>query len=140
MVVVGTEEEGLRCSFVGSLTPSPQAQVVVVSSEAFVGNVVFESPDQSVVVQLGRPQTLGPRDLHLDQEMIESPEDGFNSETIGANCKLTCEGEALEMSRSCCSVLSTVVCFWKFCSGFEGPHIPSAIANNLSLSVCCRVV
>jgi hypothetical protein len=130
----------LRYSSVGSLTPSPKAQVVVVDSEVYAGIVVFESHDQLVTVQLGRPRTLDLKDLHLGQEKIESPDKGVNGEPICANSKLTCEGDGLERSRSCCNVLSTVVCFWKFCSGFDGPHMPSAMANDLYLSVSqsCR--
>jgi hypothetical protein len=45
----------------------------------------------------------------------------------------TCEGDALETSLSCCNVLSTVLCFWKFCRGFDGPHMPSAMVTDLSL-------
>lgn len=40
---------------------------------------------------------------------------------------LTCEGDCRAVSRSCCSVRSRVLCFWKFCSAFDGPQRPSAM-------------
>jgi hypothetical protein len=40
---------------------------------------------------------------------------------------LTCAGECLPTKRSCCSVRSTVVCFWKLCRAFDGPHSASAM-------------
>jgi hypothetical protein len=41
--------------------------------------------------------------------------------------KRACDGVCLDMSRSCCNVRSTVLCFWKFCRAFDGPHIESAM-------------
>lgn len=76
MVVVGIEEEDLRCSSVGSLRPSPKSQVAVVNLVERVGIVVVGSHDQEVIVQLGRPRTLDLKDLHLDQEKIGSPDKG----------------------------------------------------------------
>lgn len=34
----------------------------------------------------------------------------------------TCEGDCLDINRSCCNVRSTEVCFWKLWSAFDGPH------------------
>lgn len=42
----------------------------------------------------------------------------------------TCSNCGREANRSCCSVLSTVVCFWKFCRAFEGPQRASDIARG----------
>jgi hypothetical protein len=115
--------------------------VVVVNLVERVGSVAFVgSHDQEVIVQLGRPRTLGLQDLHSDREKTESPDKGVNSEPICAKGKLTCEGDGLETSLSCWSVLSTVLCFWKFCSGFDGPHMPSAMATDLypCVSKGCR--
>lgn len=36
--------------------------------------------------------------------------------------------------RSCCKVRSTVLCFWKFCRAFEGPHSASAIVDDVVLN------
>jgi hypothetical protein len=86
--------------------------VVVVSLVEQVGIVVFvESYDQEVIVQLGRPRTLRLLDLHSDREKTESPNKGVNSELICAKGKLTCDGDGLETSLSCWSVLSTALCF-----------------------------
>jgi len=46
---------------------------------------------------------------------------------------LTCDGDCLDVSRSCCNVRSTVLCFWKLCRAFDGPHMLSAIVNSLYL-------
>lgn len=43
-------------------------------------------------------------------------------------CQLTCDGEWRPTRRSCCSVRSTAVCFWKFWRAFEGPQRASAMA------------
>jgi hypothetical protein len=60
MVVVGIAVEDSRCSSVGSLKPSPRAQVViVVSLVEREGIVVFESHDQEVIFRLGRLRILG---------------------------------------------------------------------------------
>lgn len=45
----------------------------------------------------------------------------------------TCAGECRETRRSCCNVRSTVLCFWKFWSAFEGPHMESAMMSDMCL-------
>jgi hypothetical protein len=48
-------------------------------------------------------------------------------------------GDCLEIIRSCCRVLSTVLCFWKFDKALEGPHM-SAMMGNLCDGAARRVV
>jgi hypothetical protein len=78
---------------------------------------------------LGRPRI---RDLiaqHSDRARIGSPayivKSGKNERILVG--RHTWEGDCLEIKRSCCNVRSTVLCFWKFCRAFEGPHKPSAM-------------
>lgn len=44
--------------------------------------------------------------------------------------RLTCAGDCLPIKRSCCSVRSTVVCFWKFCRALDGPQSASAMLTE----------
>lgn len=53
--------------------------------------------------------------------------------------KLTCNGECLDRSRSCCSVLSTDACFWKFWREFEGPQSASAMLMAVQFSQIYQV-
>jgi hypothetical protein len=44
--------------------------------------------------------------------------------------KHTCAGDCLPTKRSCCSVRSTVVCFWKLWRAFDGPQRASAMSRR----------
>jgi hypothetical protein len=53
--------------------------------------------------------------------------------------KLACDGVCFDINRSCCNVRSTVLCFWKFCRAFDGPHIESAMMYDVYAECrsCC---
>lgn len=61
-----------------------------------------------------------------------SPDRKVSLTSPNVRIQSTCEGEALEATRSCCNVLSTAVCLRKFCRGFEGPQRASVM-----MMTCC---
>ena len=83
--------------------------------------------------RLERPRIRGPICLHFDSVLIESPEytvsGPLDARVYSRRQFFTCDGDWRDISRSCCRVLSTVACFWKFWRAFEGPQRASAMVG-----------
>ena len=106
VVAVRIEEEDWRCACVENPKPRRQARVVQVQYVRTVGTLEVGFP----------PGRLGSRILgvlHLDLEKIETPIHvvSTRSRRPGTRNGCTCDGDFLEISRSCCNVRSTVLCF-----------------------------
>jgi hypothetical protein len=79
----------------------------------------------------------GQESLHCGSES-GSPaiEDVSTEYMVQKRERRTWDGDCRETSLSCCSVLSTEVCFWKFCRAFDGPHRASLmIADRYDVPV-----
>jgi hypothetical protein len=78
------------------------------------------------VSQPGTPQTPNPAQHLLPQTFGIPTNCQKHASKLGTYVP-TCAGECLPTKRSCCSVRSTVVCFWKLCRALDGPHSASAM-------------
>jgi len=130
---------GKRCVSVGNLRPSRrlEEEELRIVEEVWLGIGVVGGGGSLVVAGLSapleRPRIRGPISLHFDSVLIESPAYTVSGPLDVRVCSrrqfFTCDGDWRDISRSCCRVLSIVVCFWKFWRAFEGPQRASAMAK-----------
>lgn len=130
---------GKRCVSVGNLRPSqrPEEEELRIVEEVRLGIGVVGGGGSLVVAGLSapleRPRIRSLICLRFDPVLIESPVytvSGLLDVRVYSQRQLfTCDGDWRDISRSCCRVLSIVVCFWKFWRAFEGPQRASAMVK-----------
>ena len=124
---------GKRCVNVGNLRPSQRLE----EEELRIGIGVVGGGGGLVVAGLSapleRPRIRSLICLRSDPVLTESPvytvSGLLDARVYSQRQFFTCDGDWRDISRSCCRVLSIVVCFWKFWRAFEGPQRASAMVK-----------
>ena len=128
---------GKRCVSVGNPRPSQRLEEeelrIVEEVRLGIGVVGGSLVVADLSAPLEKPRIRGLICLHFDSVLIGSPiytvSGPLDVRVYSRRHFFTCGGDWRDISRSCCRVLSIVVCFWKFWRAFEGPQRASAIVK-----------